>query len=242
MHSNTASGSLSGARRATGCATLFRVTRPFSSLVFAVLLLAWAASSLAGTRAAAVDLPFVPDPDAEDAATLSGSTWVELGPGFTLRVQQIDGAERLAYIENVTGLSIDPFASPVDQAPRFESFLMQIENVGAGILVFRSQQCLLKGRTTEILIPFSMETMRATYGMVGQKMQPAYQRAGAAMLPTSRDLTVGEAIAGLLVYPKVNPKTKRFHLEIQITTSAGDVVTVNAPYRRLKKKELQVEP
>ncbi len=242
MHSNTASGSLSGARRATGCATLFRVTRSFSSLVFTVLLLTWAASSLAGARAAAVDLPFVPDPDAEDAATLSGSTWVELGPGFTLRLQQIDGAERLAYIENVTGLAIDPFAAPGDKAPRFESFLLQIENVGAAMLIFRSQQCLLKGRTTEILTPFAMETMRATYGMVGQKMQPAYQRAGPAMLPTTRELAVGESLAGLLVYPKVTPRTKRFRLEIQITTSAGDVVMVNAPYRRLKKKELRVEP
>ncbi len=114
--------------------------------------------------------------------------------------------------------------------------------MGAGKLVFRSQQCLLKGRNTEILTPFAMETMRATYGMVGQKMQPAYQRAGPAMLPTAREMDAGEALAGLLVYPKVKPRTKRFRLEIQITTSAGDVVTVNAPYRRLKKKELQVEP
>ena len=207
-----------------------------------LLLLGWVASSLAGERVEPVDLPFVPDPDAENAATLSGSTWVELGPGFTLRVQQIDGAERLAYIENVTGLAIDPFAAPGDQAPRFESFLLQIENVGAARLVFRSHQCLLKGRNTEILTPFAMETMSTTYGMMGQKMQPAYQRAGPAMLPTTRELAAGETLAGLLVYPKVKPRTKRFRLEIQITTSAGDVVTVNAPYRRLKKKELRVEP
>jgi len=205
-------------------------------------LLVWVASTLAGEKVEPVDLPFVPNPHADDAATLSGSTWVELGPGFTLRVQQIDGDERLAYIENVTGLAIDPFAAPGDEAPRFESFLLQIENVGAGRLVFRAQQCLLKGRTTEILTPFAMETMRTNYGMMGQKMQPAYQRVGPAMLPTTRELGAGEALAGLLVYPKVRAKTKRFHLEIQITTSAGDVVTVNAPYRRLKKKELEVEP
>jgi hypothetical protein len=217
------------------------VTRSYSSLGFAILLLGWVASSLAG-HADPVDLPFVPDPDAQDAATLSGSTWVELGPGFTVRVQQINGAERLAYIENVTGLAIDPFAAPGDEAPRFESFLLQIENAGAGRLVFRSHQCLLKGGNAEILTPFAMETMQTTYGMMGQKMQPAYQRAGPAMLPTTRELAAGETLAGLLVYPKVKPRTKRFRLEIQITTSAGDVVLVEAPYRRLKKKELPVEP
>ncbi len=218
------------------------MTRSFSAFVLAVLLLGCVASSWAGKRVEPADLPFVPDPQAKDAATLSGSTWVELGPGFTLRVQQIDGDERLAYIENVTGLAIDPFAAPGDEAPRFESFLLQIENVGVGRLVFRAQQCLLKGRTAEILTPFAMETMRTTYGMVGQKMQPAYQRVGPAMLPTTRELATGEAVAGLLVYPKVKARTKRFYLEIQITTSAGDVVTMNAPYRRLKQKELQVDP
>lgn len=218
------------------------VTRSSSSLVLALLLLGRVALSVAGQRAEPVYLPFVPDPSADNAATLAGSTWVEVGPGLTLRLQLIDEAARLAYIEKVTGLAIDPFAAPGDKAPRFESFLMQIENVGAGIVVFRAQQCLLKGGSAEILTPFALETMRATYGMLGQQMQPAYQRAGQAMLPTSRELTAGETLAGLLVYPKVNAKTKRFRLEIQVTTSAGDVVTMNAPYRRLKKKELPIDP
>ncbi len=217
------------------------VTGSFPPFIRALLLLGWVASSSAGQRVEPVYLPFVPDPDAKDAAALSGSTWVELGSGFRLQLQQVDEAERLAYIKNVTGLAIDPFAAPGDQAPRFETFLMQIENVGAGTLVFRSQQCLLVGSITEILKPFAMETMRTTYGMLGQKMQPAYQRAGPALMPTTRDLAVGESVAGLLVYTKVKRKTKRFHLEIQITTSTGDVAIVNAPYRRLKKKELAVE-
>ncbi len=218
-----------------------QVTGSFPPFIRALLLLGWVASSSAGQRVEPVYLPFVPDPDAKDAAPLSGSTWVELGPGFRLQLQQVDEAERLAYIKNVTGLAIDPFAAPGDQAPRFETFLMQIENVGAGTLVFRSQQCLLVGSIAEILKPFAMETMRTTYGMLGQKMQPAYQRAGPALMPTTRDLAAGESVAGLLVYTKVKRKTKRFHLEIQITTSAGDVTIVNAPYRRLKKKELRVE-
>ena len=183
-------------------------------------------------------LPFVPHPEAEDAAPLSGSTWVEMGPGFTLRLQQIDETERLAYIEKVSGFAIDPFAAPEDQQPRFESFLLQIENVGAARLMFRSQQCLLKGWNAEILHPLAMEMMQTEYRMMGQEMQPAYQRVGPALIPTSRELRIGDSIAGLLIYPKVKPRTKQFHVEIQITTSAGDVVTINAPYRRLKKKEV----
>jgi hypothetical protein len=177
---------------------------------------------------------FVPDPDADGAAMLTGSTWVGLGPGFTLRLQRVDEAQRLAYIEKVTGVATDPFRSPPDQEPRFLSFLMQLENNGAGSLVFRSAQCWLVTNKAEHLNPVGMDTLRATFAVMEAEVSPAYERVGSAFLPTDHTLDPGESMAGLLVYNMVKPGTRRYKVDIQITTPSGDVVPVTAPYRRVK--------
>ncbi len=209
------------------------------SLFPVVLLVILPALVASGATAIALELPFVPNPTADGAAELVGSTWVQTGPGFTVRVQHVDPAQRLAYIENVTGLSTDPFASRSGETPRYETFLLQLENHGSGPVVFRSQQCWLKTNKTEFLTPLPMEMLRTTYGMVGQELRPAYERAGAAVLPTTHDLLPGESLAGLLVYRRFKPKTKSFFLKFQLTAPSGDVFRMKMPYRRLKEKELE---
>jgi hypothetical protein len=179
---------------------------------------------------------FVPDPDADDAALLSGAIWVATGSDFTLNLQRIDERERRAYIEKVTGSATDPFAAPPGHAPGFVTFVMQLENNGGGILVFRAQQCWLVTDRNEILHPIGMDGLRARYGMVGRELGPAYEQSLAAVIPTSRMLNPGETMAGLLVYSRFKPNTKRYRLDIQITTANGDVALVTAPYRRIKKE------
>jgi hypothetical protein len=179
---------------------------------------------------------FVPDPEAPQAAMLSGSTWVGVGPGFTLRVQAIDEAQRQAFIRQVAGLETDPFATPPGQAPRFLTFLAQLENNGSGTLVFRAPQCWLITNRNEHLSPIGMESLQATYGVMGQSMSPAYEHVGSAFLPTARDLGPGDSLAGLLVYNMFKPQTKRYRLEIQITTPSGDVVPITAAYRRVRQE------
>lgn len=178
---------------------------------------------------------FVPDPEADDAAMLSGSTWTAVGPDFTLRVQRIGEDERRAFIEKVTGSPTDPFASPPDQPPGFVTFVMELENNGAANLAFRSQQCWLVTDRNEIMHPIGMEGLRARYASVGREMGPAYERSVAAVVPTTHTLYAGDTLAGLLVYRAFKPKTKRYKLDIQITTASGDVSKVTIPYRRVKK-------
>jgi hypothetical protein len=73
--------------------------------------------------------------------------------------------------------------------------------------------------------------------MVGADLGPAYERSLVAVVPTSRMLDPGEMLAGLLVYRAFKPSTRRYRLDIQITTATGDVAWISAPYRRMKKDE-----
>jgi hypothetical protein len=198
-----------------------------------VLALCCASSSLAGEPP---EFVFVPDPDVDGAAMLSGATWVATGPDFTLHIQRIGEEERRAFIEKITGSPTDPFASPPGKPPGFVTFVMELANQGAGNLVFRSQQCWLVTDKHEILHPIGMEGLRARYGLVGQEMGPAYERSVTAVIPTTRTLYTGDSLAGLLVYRAFKPKTKRYRLDIQITTASGDVSKVIIPYRRIKKE------
>ncbi len=180
---------------------------------------------------------FVPDPDREGAAMLQGSTWIGVGPGFTLRVQRIDERQRLAFIEKLTGVRTDPFATPAGATPRFLTFVMELENNGAGSLDFRAQQCWLVTNRKEFSSPMGMDTLRGTYGLVGEEPGPAYERVGSAFLPATRTLEPGQSLAGLAVYNAFHPATRRYKVEIQITTSSGNAVTVSAPYKRVKQAQ-----
>ena len=202
--------------------------------ILCLLLVLCCALSAAAAEKQKNDYVFVDDPEADGAAMLSGSTWVGLGPGFTLRLQRVDETQRRAYIQKVTGVATDPFASPPDQEPRFLSFLMQLENNGAGSLVFRSAQCWLVTNKAEHLNPIGMDMLRATYTVMEAEISPAYERVGSAFVPSNRTLDPGESMAGLLVYNMVKSGTRRYKVDIQITTPSGDVVPVTAPYRRVK--------
>ena len=205
-----------------------------SRYILCLLLVLCCAVPAAAAGKQKKEYAFVPDPEADGAAMLSGSTWVGLGSGFTLRLQRVDETQRQAYIEKVTGVATDPFATPPDQEPRFLSFLMQLENNGAGSLVFRSAQCWLVTNKAEHLNPVGMDTLRASYAVMEAEISPAYERVGSAFLPTDRTLHPGESMAGLLVYNMVKTGTRRYKVDIQITTASGDVVPVTAPYRRVK--------
>jgi hypothetical protein len=195
-----------------------------------VLALCCAASPAA---AASSEFEFVPDPDAT-SALLSGSTWIATGSDFTLRLQRLDEQERRAFIEKTTGSPTDPFASPPGRKPGFVTFVMQLENNGASNLEFRSQQCWLVTNKNEILHPIGSEGLRARYGLVGREMSPAYESSLVAVMPTTRTLYPEESLAGLLVYRAFKPSTKRYRLDIQITTPNGDVALITLPYRRVK--------
>jgi hypothetical protein len=206
-----------------------------SRYILYVLMVCLATPRVAASEAS--ELGFLPDPLGDTTAILSGSTWIGTGPDFTLRLQRIDADERRAFIEKVTGSATDPFASPPDQRPGFVTFVMQLENQGAGSLVFRSQQAWLVTNKTEYLKPISMEGLKARYGLVGAQTTPAYENSFGAVVPTTVDLVAGQTLVGLLVYRAFKPKTKRYRLDIQLITGSGDAVMITLPYQREKKKD-----
>jgi hypothetical protein len=177
---------------------------------------------------------FLPDPTAEEAMPLHGETWQEIGPGFTVRLQLVDDGQRQAYLQRATGSATDPFASPPDKPSGYHTFLLQIENQGSGEIIFQAQNCWLTSDRNDHLYPVGMEGLRATYGMLGHELTPAYERTGSALLENSFTVLPGRQAAGLLVYRSVKPKAKRFQVELQLTVSTGDVIRLNAPYRRPK--------
>jgi len=179
---------------------------------------------------------FEADPTEEGAALLSGETWIGMGHGFTLRLQRIDAEQRLAFIKARTGVATDPFASPPGQPDRFVGFVMQLENNGGNTLNFRSQQAWMITDKNEHNNPIGIDTLRSSYSVMGGEMSSAYERVTQAFIPSGLSLAGGESTAGVLMYRRFKSKTKRFKIEIQLTTADGEVSTVTATYRRRKLK------
>jgi hypothetical protein len=150
-------------------------------------------------------------------------------------LQLLDDAERRAYLQRATGRETDPFAAPAGAAPRFLTFVLLLEHTGEGRLVLEAQNCWLRGEGGLVLYPVGAEAAQAAYGVEGLEPAPAYAPALRAVLERSVVLEPGETVAGLLVYPSPKPRTKRFHVEVQLTTSSGDVVRMHAPYRLPKR-------
>lgn len=197
------------------------------------LLLCWPALLASADDARYV---FEPDPTAEGAALLSGSTWIAAGAGFTLRLQQITPRQRLEFIEKRTGVATDPFASPPGQPDRFLAFVLQLQNNGGDTLTFRSQQAWMITDKNEHNNPLGMDTLRSNFSVMGGEMSPAYERVTQAFIPSSANIAGGESMVGVLIYRQFKATTKRFKIEIKLTTADGEVSTVTTPYRRRKLK------
>jgi hypothetical protein len=165
---------------------------------------------------------------------LLGRTWTSAGPGYTLRVQRLDDAERTAYIEHTSGERIDPFRAPPDREARYETFLLQVENRTDGPASFNPQDCWLVAGSREVIYPIGLDDLGTMYRQLEGDLPAAYDRIRPALLDQAATLAPGESTAGLLVYPAPKQETKRFRIELQLTLPTGDVVRARAPYRRAK--------
>jgi hypothetical protein len=183
------------------------------------------------------DRPFVPNPEADQAPVLQGSTWVAEGPTWKVWMQHLSEAERLAYFEKVTGLRIDPFASPPDEEVRFTSFLVQIENRGESALEMNPIHCWLKTNKGDLETPLGLDDLGFLYRVAGADLPPAYLRVKPALLESTRTVYGGESIHGLLIYHEIGPNNKSFRVDVQLSLPDGETALVSAPYRRIKKKK-----
>jgi hypothetical protein len=207
---------------------------PRARRVLAVLL-ALGATAVAADR---TENRYVPDPDDDEAPPLRGATWVDEGPGYAIQFQQIDEAERRAYLSRI-GTETDPFAAPPDAGARFLTFALLVENRSGGDLVFQPQNCWLTTNSNEILYPIGIEGLRSTYQMLELDLPPAYETSAPALLENATTLDPGQTLSGLLVYRHPKRQTRRFRVDVQLTSPAGDVVRFSAPYRRLGAKEVE---
>ncbi len=66
----------------------------------------------------------------------------------------------------------------------------------------------------------------------------AYENVQDALFERAVSIAPGDTASGLLIYERVQKKTKRWNLGLRVTLSDGERVAFNAPYRRtdLKKK------
>jgi hypothetical protein len=240
-----AAGRHSGRRRAEvpdardACAILCRVLR-LSHSIPALISLTLAASicapppALAGSKPPAIEV-FVPDRDAEGAPELRGATWLQYGKEFVIRLQQISDAERQAYIEKATGIPTDPFAGRPGVRPRFVAFVLEIENLGEGSLHMNPAHCWLSTNRSKIETPMGLTDLSFAYRVAGQDLPPAYEKVGPLLLDRPVVVPPKESVHGLLVYHNVEPKTRSYKVDVQLTMPDGDVVRFSAPYRRAKR-------
>jgi len=216
------------------------VTRslPLKALVACVLVATLCAPALAGKTPKPMPV-FVPDTTLDSAPALHGTTWIGESDGYNLWVKQVGGEERLAYIKGITGLEIDPFAAPPDKAQRFLSFLLVLENLGTDNLELNPMRTWLVTNSDEIRSPLGMTDISFIYHMHGMELPAAYERFEPALLNMPRSVAPDETTSGLLIYKAIDPKTRRFSVDVRVSLPDGEVLQFSAPYRRLTKKELK---
>ncbi len=181
---------------------------------------------------------FEPDTDAPGLGLLQGSTWVGDEATWKIWIKQLDDVERLNFIERTTGLAIDPFAGRPDQPPAYHTFLVVLENRGSAVLSFNPQSCWLKTNRSKVLLPRGLADLSFSYRITGRVLPAAYERVQDALLERAVLVAPGERVSGLLIYDRVERKTKRWNLGLRLTLPNGERVAFNAPYRRtdLKKR------
>jgi hypothetical protein len=179
---------------------------------------------------------FEPDTDSAGAALLQGSTWVGGGGNWKVWIKQLDDEERLNFIQRTTGLGIDPFAHRPDVPPAYHTFLLVLENQGSANLSFNPQSCWLKTNRNEVLLPQGLADLSFNYRVSGRELPVAYEKVQTALFEQAVSIAPGERASGLLIYDRVNVKTKRWNLGLRLTLPDGEPAAFNAPYRRTDLK------
>jgi len=179
----------------------------------------------------------VPDWSMPGPLVLRGETWALESDEITIHLRQVNDEERRNFIGQVTGLGIDPFASPAGEPARFLTYLVRIVNDGDESLEFNPVHSWLTTNRKEILYPIGLTDLQSIYHEGGLELPAAYERIAPAVLEYARTIERGTTIAGLLVYSMVNARTRSCQIDIELTRTNGKAVLFAAPYRRPPKGE-----
>jgi len=186
---------------------------------------------------------YEPAPEKKGAPELHGETWVQEGELYAIRLQKLDDAERQAYIERVTGLATDPFATKPGHDPRFVSFLLEIENRSDGSINLNPFNCWLMPSNAKVKNPIGITDLSFSYHVAGADLPPAYEKVGEVLIDHPRAIKAGWSFHGLLVYHVVEPNPRSYHVDVQLTLPDGKLARFSAPYRKVKiKKKNRKQP
>ena len=126
-----------------------------------------------------------------------------------------------------------------DSEPLYLTFLLEVWNDTASVLVFNSGRIWLTDGGAQILHPLDLAAMHSAYAIHDRKMPPAYERAASALLRSDDIINSGESREGLLLFTRFRKDVKEFRLDIPLMLGSGDPVEFTAAWleeTRLQKK------
>lgn len=188
--------------------------------------------SLAGTRPSAPLMPFVPRIGPGAAVRLDGPVLVAAARSSEMRLRLLDDAERLRFLEDKAGASVDPFAGVEGNPERFLTFLVQIENREPGGLVFQAENCRIALKDNDELRALDLTAIESAFGLVGHEMPEAFRPALGTLFNRQVVLQRGERAFGLLAFRSPGAKTKSITLHVEWTLPSGEPASFAVPFAR----------
>ncbi len=211
-------------------------------LAAAVLVAGSGPAVPAGDGDVAVATPmqgFLPDPiDSNGRVRDDGSIEFAAG-GVVLRLTPLDGEARWAWLRDRVGAPVDPFGERPGDEPTYLTFLVELRNDTANLVLFNAGRIWLSGGGAEILHPLDLAAMHSAYALHDRDMPPSYERAGAALLRSDDMIQSGDRREGLLLFTRFRKDVNGFRMDIPLTLGSGDPIEFNAVWleeNRLRKK------
>ena len=234
-----------GAARAGGhdrCAILRRMNPLCILLAAAVLVVGSGPAVPAEPGDTTVATPmqgYLPDPlDGNGRVADDGSIEFAAG-GVMLRLTPLDSEARWRWLRDRVGAPTDPFGEKPGAEPMYLTFLVELRNDTANLVLFNSGRIWLSGGSAEILHPLDLAAMHSAYALHDREMPPSYERAGTALLRSDDMIPSGDRREGLLLFTRFRKDVKGFRMDIPMTLGSGDPIEFTAAWleeNRLRKK------
>lgn len=199
-----------------------------------VVLAVLAAVALQGCGARGARLyRLVPVPD--PAYTIESGAVSIRSPGFRLHVMPLDDLARTAFIRARSSVASDPFGPAPGGEPRYLTFQLSVENIGAKEpITFQPQSIVMAQENGERLFPLDYpEAYRRLAG--GENTDPRLlDDLSKYLFDVGVSLSPGERIERLLVYPAERLHGRRLRMEFSFleafsSSTHYDVIFVKEP-------------
>src|SRR4029077_3879145 len=109
-----------------------------------------------------------------------------------------------------------------------------IENHTETRLVFQPQACRLSTSFKDSWGPIDLPTIYTAYQINDRPVPKNIDRIRAAILDGEVVLGPGETRDGLLIYKAIDPKAKRYQIDIAATLTDGKALAFTAHYKKRK--------